>query len=67
LGCKYTGSGYVTAACRSLMSYGKNKLGAVDFWAGVTHGNDKSTAVLERLGFKVVERLEKHTRFHCRA
>jgi len=67
IGSEYTGCGYVTGACRTLMDYATRELGAIDFWAGVTHGNRKSAAVLERLGFCFVERLEKHTRFHLKA
>ncbi|NLJ25623.1 MAG: GNAT family N-acetyltransferase [Firmicutes bacterium] len=67
IGSEYVGYGYVTAACLALMDYGQEELGATDFWAGVTHGNDKSAAVLKRLGFRTVERLAKHTRFHRKA
>ena len=31
-------------------------------WAGVTHGNDRSAAVLDRLGFGRVAVLERHAR-----
>jgi RimJ/RimL family protein N-acetyltransferase len=64
IGAEYTGNGYATAACRTLLDYGWTYLHATDFWAGVTHGNEKSIAVLERLGFAAVARLERHTRFH---
>ncbi|GAA3503193.1 hypothetical protein GCM10019016_103030 [Streptomyces prasinosporus] len=39
-------------------------VGATEVFAGVTHGNDKSGAVLTRLGFKVAETLETYTRYH---
>lgn len=64
IGSEYSGNGYVTASCRAMIDYGREQLGATDFWAGVTHGNERSIAVLERLGFRRVERLEGHTRFH---
>ncbi|MFE1349734.1 GNAT family N-acetyltransferase [Streptomyces sp. NPDC058757] len=59
-----TGHGYATAACRALIEYGATALGATDVFAGVTHGNDKSGAVLTRLGFKVAEVFETYTRHH---
>jgi ribosomal-protein-serine acetyltransferase len=39
-------------------------VGATDVYAGVTHGNGKSGAVLTRLGFKVAEVFETYTRYH---
>mgnify|MGYP002408322204 FL=1 len=66
IGSEYIGKGYVTAGCRALLDYGREALGATDYWAGVTHGNQRSVAVLERLGFCATERLEKHTRFHLK-
>ncbi|MFF9571466.1 GNAT family N-acetyltransferase [Streptomyces sp. NPDC014685] len=59
-----TGHGYATAACRVLIEYGATALGATDMFAGVTHGNDKSGAVLTRLGFKATEVFETYTRYH---
>ncbi|GAA3499154.1 hypothetical protein GCM10019016_062580 [Streptomyces prasinosporus] len=59
-----TGHGYATAACRALIEYGATVVGATEVFAGVTHGNDKSGAVLTRLGFKVAETLETYTRYH---
>ncbi|MFJ6481977.1 MULTISPECIES: GNAT family N-acetyltransferase [unclassified Streptomyces] len=59
-----TGHGYATAACRALIDYGATALGATDVFAGVTHGNDKSGAVLTRLGFQVAEVFESYTRYH---
>ncbi|MFJ8543484.1 GNAT family N-acetyltransferase [Streptomyces sp. NPDC093586] len=59
-----TGHGYATAACRALIEYGATALGATDVFAGVTHGNDRSVAVLTRLGFKVAEVFGTYTRYH---
>ena len=64
LGEGQTGRGFATAAVRALIDFGRAVLGATEFWAGVTHGNEASIRVLERLGFEFVERLERHTRFH---
>jgi ribosomal-protein-serine acetyltransferase len=46
-----TEHGYMTRACRAAIGYGRDVLGAIDIFAGVTHGNDRSVAVLRRLGF----------------
>ncbi|MFI8320698.1 GNAT family N-acetyltransferase [Streptomyces sp. NPDC085529] len=59
-----TGQGYATAACRALIEYGAAVLGATDVFAGVTHGNSKSSTVLTRLGFQVAEVFETYTRYH---
>ena len=67
LGAEYTRRGFATAAWRALIDHGRAELDATDFWAGVTHGNERSIAVLERLGFARTERLEHHTRFHLAA
>ncbi len=58
------GRGFATAAVRALIDFGRAVLCATELWAGVTHGNEASIRVLERLGFEFVERLERHTRFH---
>ena len=58
------GSGFATAACRGLIRYGMERLGVTDVWAGVTHGNERSVAVLKRLGFETVGDMGSYTRFH---
>lgn len=59
----HTGRGYTTAACAALIDYASTDLGATDIFAGVAHGNDESSAVLERLGFRPVAELETYTRY----
>jgi len=59
-----TGRGYATAALQAVLEFARADLQASDTYAGVTHGNWRSVAVLERAGFRSVERFEKHTRFH---
>lgn len=61
------GSGFATASCRALVRYGAEALGITDVWAGVTHGNERSVALLGRLGFDEVADMGAHTRFHLAA
>jgi ribosomal-protein-serine acetyltransferase len=63
LGREYTGKGHATAACRALIDYVKETLGAQTIWAGVTKGNAKSETVLGRLGFQTVSDQGAYTRF----
>lgn len=58
------GHGYATSALASLIALARDELGASDIFAGVTHGNGRSEALLGRLGFQRVARFEKYTRFH---
>lgn len=60
-----TGRGYATAALKALMHFARANLQATDIFAGVTHGNQRSRALLERAGFLPVMEFEKYTRFHC--
>lgn len=46
-----TGRGFMTAAASALLRFAKQSLSATEIRAAVTHGNDKSAAVLARLGF----------------
>jgi len=48
------GHGYATAACAALIDYARAQRGATDIFAGVTHGNDRSVALLQRLSFQPV-------------
>lgn len=59
-----TGRGFATAAVRTLADHACSALGASDLYAGVTHGNIKSVAVLERAGFRHVTDFERYARFH---
>lgn len=59
-----TGKGYATASIQALLEFARDDLGASDIFAGVTHGNLRSAAVLERTGFVAVKTFEKYTRFH---
>ena len=61
---RHTGRGFVTAACRSLIAWAATELPITDLWAGVTHGNDRSVAVLRRLGFQHVEDFDHYSRYH---
>jgi RimJ/RimL family protein N-acetyltransferase len=58
-----TGRGHMTRACRAAISYGRDALGATDMFAGVTHGNEESVAVLQRLGFARVASFERYDRY----
>jgi RimJ/RimL family protein N-acetyltransferase len=58
-----TGHGYATDACRAALDFARSALRAEVMWAGVTHGNHRSGAVLDRLGFERVAELERHTRY----
>jgi RimJ/RimL family protein N-acetyltransferase len=59
-----TAKGYATAAITTACVHARDALGASDIYAGVTHGNHKSVAVLERAGFRKVENFERYARFH---
>ena len=58
-----TGLGYATVAVTALIEYAANKLGASDIYAGVTHGNGPSEALLRRAGFEAVARFDTYGRF----
>jgi ribosomal-protein-serine acetyltransferase len=60
----HLGSGFATVACRELLRYGAEHLAITDVWAGVTHGNERSVAVLRRLGFDEVADMGTYMRFH---
>lgn len=62
IGAGHTGEGFVTEACRQLIDRART-LGATEIYAGVTHGNDKSVAVLDRLRFGRVADFETYSRF----
>lgn len=56
--------GIATAAVRSVIDFAFAQGLATDVFAGVTHGNDRSVALLKRLEFQPVERFETYTRYH---
>ena len=61
------GHGYATAACRAVIGAGRGSMGMRDVWAGVSHGNGRSEALLRRLGFEPVADIGTYTRFHLDA
>jgi RimJ/RimL family protein N-acetyltransferase len=60
----YVGHGYATASCRAVIGAGRASIGMRDVWAGVSHGNESSEALLRRLGFEPVADMGSYTRFH---
>lgn len=58
----HVGRGVCTAAVRLALDEAR-ALGAIDLYAGVTHGNEPSVAVLRKLGFEVAADLDTYTRF----
>ncbi|BFU47189.1 GNAT family N-acetyltransferase [Krasilnikovia sp. MM14-A1004] len=59
-----TGRGVATTAVAALLEYAGTELHGTDVFAGVTHGNVRSDALLERLGFEVVATFDNYRRFH---
>jgi RimJ/RimL family protein N-acetyltransferase len=59
-----TGSGHATLALRALLDHARDQLRACDIFAGVTHGNAPSEALLRRTGFVPVARFDTYNRFH---
>lgn len=64
LAASHEGRGIATEAVRSALDFAFTQLGATDIFAGVTHGNDRSIALLERLNFEPVKVFDTYTRFH---
>lgn len=58
----HCGRGVCTEAVRLALDEAR-ALGAVDLYAGVTHGNEPSMAVLRKVGFSVEADLDTYTRF----
>ncbi len=63
LAASATGQGVATESVRAVMDWARDVLLAEAVFAGVTHGNSPSVAVLERLGFSAVQEFESYTRF----
>lgn len=68
-GCGYLlsasacGRGLATMAVSALVAHAQTALGARDVFAGVTHGNSASVAVLLRVGFERVASFPKYDRY----
>lgn len=58
-----TGQGFMTAGLTALLDHARTELKASEVLAGVTHGNDRSSAVLARLGFVATKRFPTYTRY----
>ena len=67
LGSDFTGHGYATLACRSLINDAIQQQLATTIYAGVTKGNVKSEALLSRLGFTMIEDRGTYTLFRFTA
>ena len=63
LGQEWLGRGYVTMACRTVIAHAHTSLDATTIYAGVTKDNDRSEAVLARLGFTLVQDMGSYNRF----
>lgn len=61
---KDMGKGYATSALQALIAFARTELRATDIYAGVTYGNRRSQAVLERAGFLPAADLDSYRRFH---
>lgn len=64
ISAEHEGRGLAGACVRALLEAAREHLGATDVYAGVTHGNVRSEALLERSGFTVAARFDTYTRFH---
>jgi RimJ/RimL family protein N-acetyltransferase len=64
LAASHSGHGYMHAALTALLDHAKHALGATDVFAGVTKGNERSKAVLLRLGFECVSDEGSYDRYH---
>lgn len=58
------GRGIATLAVRAIVAHARAALGATDVFAGVTHGNRSSVAVLGRAGFSRVAVFDDYDRYH---
>jgi ribosomal-protein-serine acetyltransferase len=63
LGESATGRGLATEAVRAVLAHARGDLVATEIFAGVTHGNAASAALLARLGFEQVESFETYDRY----
>ena len=59
----HVGRGLMSKALFRLMQHARDRFGATAFFAGVTHGNAKSAALLIRLGYAAAIEHADHTVF----
>lgn len=59
----HTGRGIATAALDALIDFARSNCDAAEIYAGVTHGNRASEALLARLGFEPTDTFDSYTRF----
>jgi RimJ/RimL family protein N-acetyltransferase len=59
-----TGQGLAGESVRVVLEHARVVLSATDVFAGVTHGNKPSEALLARLGFTAVADMGRYQRFH---
>jgi len=58
------GCGIASLAVCAVARHAATALGATDIFAGVTHGNSASAAVLHRAGFTRTDSLDTYDRYH---
>lgn len=58
------GRGIATLAVHAAAGHARSTHIATDLFAGVTHGNHKSIAVLQRVGFARIATFETYARYH---
>ncbi|NUT49124.1 MAG: GNAT family N-acetyltransferase [Saccharothrix sp.] len=58
------GRGIATLAVRAVARHARHELAVTDLFAGVTHGNHASVAVLRRVGFHHVATFDTYDRYH---
>ena len=63
LGREHMGQGVMAKALCRLMQHARERFGATAFFAGVTHGNVKSAAVLRKLGYEIAMVHARHSVF----
>ena len=63
IGVAYQGRGYVTAAGHAVLSHARHVLGATEIWAGISWSNQRSMAVVRRLGLVRIREQPTHCSF----
>jgi RimJ/RimL family protein N-acetyltransferase len=59
----FEGRGLVSAACRALIDHAVHTYAATEIWAGTSHGNERSIALVQRLGMRKVREQAGHLSF----